>query len=208
MPKYFDYFPQMIYNGKKVVDITRKAQIIDSVKKDITVLKPYTVNDGERPEDIAYYYYGTMDYFWIILMTNHITNYYEEWVMDAQIFEKYLIKKYAVQSGNKNGYDVIAWTMNQTIMDNILYFHDNEGNVVSTDTVIINHVPEYDWHYRKTTNGRKYLMSTYINNIPQLTPFRIYDYEYGQNEERRNIYLIDKDYVSKVVLDFENTIGK
>ena len=39
-----------------------------------------------------------------------------------------MIKKYEEESG-KSGYDVIAWTQNETINDNILYYYTDTGVV-------------------------------------------------------------------------------
>lgn len=208
MVKYFDYFPQTIYNDKKVVDITKKVNFVESVKKNITLLKPYTVNEGEKPEDIAYFYYGTMDYYWLILLINDITSYYEDWVKDEDTFNKYLIKKYAEKSGDKKGYDVISWTMNETILDNVLYYVDGEGKIFSKDTIIIDNVPKYEYQHLNTPEGQKYLLETYLNSVVGFRPFRIYEYEYLNNEQKRNIVLVDERYVSKVLGEFQQKMGK
>lgn len=207
MVTYFDYFPSINYKDKKVVDITKKVNIVETAKRDITLLKPYTVLDGEKPEDIAFYYYGSIDFYWLILMTNDMLNYYEDWVMDDNTFQKYMIKKYAKDSGNKKGYDVIVWTMDETSMDNILYFVDKEGKVFSKDTVIIDNIPKHEWKYLKTKSGQKYLIETYLNKVMDVRPFRIYEYEYLNNEQKRNILLIDSQYVSRVLSEFVQKIG-
>lgn len=190
------------------VDITKKVNFINEAKKDITLLKPYTVNDFEKPEDIAYFYYGSIEYYWIILLINDIINYYEDWVMDESTFQKYLTKKYKAKSGNKIGYDVVAWTMNETIMDNILYYVDDEGKIYSKDTVIINNVPKYDFKYMYTIEGQKYLLETYLNKDLNVRPFRIYEYEYLNNEQKRNILLIDAKYINRVISEFTRKMGE
>ena len=75
-----------------------------------------------RPEDIAYYYYGSTDYTWLIYLANNIVDPYHQWPLSQENFNKYLIEKYAAKSG-KTGYEVIDWTQNETIDENILYYY-------------------------------------------------------------------------------------
>ena len=204
MPKYFEYFPLVEYKGKKAVNISKRTAFIQDYLRDVTLMLPYTVGEGERPEDIAYVYYGSIDYYWIILMANNMTNYYEDWVMDSLTFEKYLIKKYAEQS-QKTGYDVVAWTMNEKILDNVLYYIDSDGNTISTDTIIIDYVPAHYWDQRETPEGQKFLIENFIANLEDLRPLRIYEYEQTNNENKRDIVLVNKQYMYKIIEDFRKS---
>lgn len=204
MPKYFDYLPKTTYGGKKAVNITKRTAFIKEYLKDVTLMLPYTVGEGERPEDIANIYYGTIDYYWIIMMANNMNNYYEDWVMDMTTFENYMKAKYADQSG-KVGYDIIAWTMNEKILDNVLYYIDSNGNTISLDTIIIDYVPKIYWNERNTIEGQKFLIENFLANLENLRPLRIYEYESINNENKRNIVLINKLYINKVIEDFKKS---
>lgn len=206
MPKYFEFFPKTTYKNKSIINISHRTAFVEEYLKDITLMLPYTVNDNEKPEDIAYYYYGSIDYYWIVLMANKMYNYYEDWVMDADTFEKYLIKKYSDQS-KKSGYDVVAWTMNQTILDNVLYYFDEDGNTISTDTIIINHVPKEYWDQRNTITGQKFLLDNFIGNLAGYKPLRIYDYETQNNENKRSIVLVNKIYIDRIINDFKKSFA-
>ena len=78
----------------------------------------------------------------------------------------------------------------------------------SKDTIIIDNIPKYDWKYLKSKSGQKYLIDTYLNSIENVRPFRIYEYEYLNNEQKRNILLIDSQYVSRVLGEFIQKIGE
>ena len=54
-------------------------------------------------------------------MANNIIDPYYEWPMDTQTFNDYLVAKYTDQSG-EIGEDVIDWTKNENIDENILYY--------------------------------------------------------------------------------------
>ena len=54
----------------------------------------YDVEDGERPEHVAYKIYGDTNYFWIVCLMNNIENVYYDWPLSSVVFEQYLKDKY------------------------------------------------------------------------------------------------------------------
>jgi hypothetical protein len=122
MSNYFSKMPNISYSGIQVKDITRRSAFISSVLANPYAYLPYTVKEGEKPEDIAYYYYGSVDYTWLVLLANNIVDSYYDWPLDDRDFNEYIIKKYESISGKK-GYDVVAWAQNENINDNILYYY-------------------------------------------------------------------------------------
>lgn len=94
MSRYFKYFPTMTYNNRVVLDITRRAKVIESLTNDPYAFLPYTVNEGDRPEDIALYYYGDQNLVWLIYLANNINDPYSQWPLsneelDASVYKKY-----------------------------------------------------------------------------------------------------------------------
>ena len=120
--KYFENFPIVEYNGKKVRDITRRNNFIKSISTNPMLFLPYTVKQNERAEDVAQFYYGSVDYVWLVYMANQIIGPYYEWPMDEETFNNYLIAKYGDVSGEV-GDDVVDWTKDDTIDDNIIYYY-------------------------------------------------------------------------------------
>jgi hypothetical protein len=122
MAEYFDKFPLIQYQKMAARDLTRRANFLKSTVSNPFVFLPYTIEEDMRPEDIAYYYYGSTDYTWLIYLANNIIDPYHQWPLSQENFNKYLIEKYAAKSG-KTGYEVIDWMQNETIDDNILYYY-------------------------------------------------------------------------------------
>lgn len=207
MPIYFDKFPAIIYNGKKAKNISLRSGISDEILKDSSLLLPYTVSDGERAEDVAFNYYGSIDYYWVVLVSNKMINYYEDWPMSSDALTSYIIQKYGDVSG-KVGNEVLDWVANETILDNILYYFDEDGNIVSTDTIIMEFVPKYKWGLRKTVDGQKELVDQYLKNMTKYKPLRMYEYEFLQNEEKRKIVLLNKKYIENIKTSFEKSMKK
>jgi hypothetical protein len=122
MAEYFDKFPLIQYQKMAARDLTRRANFLKSTVSNPFVFLPYTIEEDMRPEDIAYYYYGSTDYTWLIYLANNIIDPYHQWPLSQENFNKYLIEKYAAKSG-KTGYEVIDWMQNETIDENILYYY-------------------------------------------------------------------------------------
>ena len=97
---YFDKFPLMVYdmknngNFKLLPDILRRVKQRSAIKSGQFIFDTYDVRNGERPEDIAYKWFGDAELHWVILMTNNVTDRYYDWPMSDAQFEVYLDDKY------------------------------------------------------------------------------------------------------------------
>ena len=97
---YFQMFPDTLYdakgNGNYTVmkDILTRVKLIASKKENILNFDYYNVQDGETPEMIAHKYYGDVNLHWTILVANDIVDYYNDWPMSVQKFEKFVFDKY------------------------------------------------------------------------------------------------------------------
>jgi len=119
--RYFEKFPIVNYDGINVRDITRRNTILKSVKDNPLAYLPYTVAEGERPEDIADFYYGDPQYVWLVYLANNIVDPYHQWPKSTENFNNYLIDKYTDQSG-KTGNDVLDWAREDND-ENIIYYY-------------------------------------------------------------------------------------
>jgi hypothetical protein len=101
MPEnYFDKFPVISYNNNTVRDITRRTVLLESLYKsktienDVNNFFSYNVDPGERPDNIASYYYKDSFMSWIFYLTNNVIDPYHDWYMDSSTFENFIEKKY------------------------------------------------------------------------------------------------------------------
>jgi hypothetical protein len=119
--KYFENFPTINDEGYNVKDITRRNSFTSIFADNPSLYLPFTVKEGERPEDIANYYYGSTDYTWLVYMANNIIDPYLQWPMAEADFNNYLIEKYGEESG-RVGDEVVEWTREDN-GDNIIYYY-------------------------------------------------------------------------------------
>ena len=103
---YFNRFPTMIYdmkndgNYKLLPDILRRVKQRNAIKQGQFVFDNYDVRDGEKPEDVAYKWFGDAQLHWVILMTNNVTDRYYQWPMNQPQFAEFLTDKYG--AGNED----------------------------------------------------------------------------------------------------------
>jgi hypothetical protein len=94
MPEYFRHFPQVKHSGRDVTDITKRVAFFDRVASDPRVFLPYTIEEGMRAEDVAYYYYDDPGFVWLVYLANNIVDPYLEWPMSQTNLEGHIEEKY------------------------------------------------------------------------------------------------------------------
>jgi hypothetical protein len=85
-------------NYKLLPDILRRVKLRAGLRSGSFLFDNYDVKDGERPEDVAFKWFGDAEYHWVILMTNNITDRYYQWPLTQPQFQEYLTDKYGVGS--------------------------------------------------------------------------------------------------------------
>jgi hypothetical protein len=97
---FFSRFPILPYdiknndNYKLIPDILRRVKIRTAIRGASMLFDSYDVKNGERPEDIAFKWFGDAELHWVILMTNNVLDRYYDWPMNDVQFQEFLIDKY------------------------------------------------------------------------------------------------------------------
>jgi hypothetical protein len=103
---YFSQFPLMAYDMagnqqyKLLPNILKRVKLRSNLRAGSFLFDNYDVKDGERPEDVAYKWFGDAKYHWIILMTNNVTDRYYQWPLTQPQFQEHLADKYG--AGNED----------------------------------------------------------------------------------------------------------
>ena len=98
---YFSRFPMMVYdmknnnNYKLLPDILRRVKQRNAIASGQFIFDTYDVRNGEKPEDVAFKWFGDPELHWVILMTNNVTDRYYDWPMNQAQFAEYLDDKYS-----------------------------------------------------------------------------------------------------------------
>ena len=117
---YFSKFPLMVYdvknnkNYKLLPDILKRVKLRSGLSSSRFVFDKYNVKEGERPEDIAFKYYGDAEYHWVVLMVNNVTDRYYQWPMRQADFEEFLTDKYGAGNEDATHHHELAQTSGRT----------------------------------------------------------------------------------------------
>ena len=97
---YFDKFPLMTYDMKNnnqyklLPNILKRVKLRAAIKSGVFLFDKFDVPMGDKPEDVAFKFYGDAELHWVILMTNDITDRYYQWPMTQPQFQEFLEDKY------------------------------------------------------------------------------------------------------------------
>ena len=117
---YFNKFPLMVYdikgdeNYKLLPDILKRVKLRSGLSASRFVFDKYDVKEGEKPEDIAFKYYGDPQYHWVVMMVNNLTDRYYQWPMTQPDFEDFLTDKYGAGSEDAVHHYELAQTSGAT----------------------------------------------------------------------------------------------
>ena len=185
MANYFSSIPNVDYdiNGtepnqfRSVTNIMQRVRFKPSVLENITDYYPYYVREGERPDIVSFNTYGTVAYSYLILLINDIVDPLFDWPLPSRQFENYIIEQYgsvsAAQSTNKYYYQIVR------------------AEVARTG--VSERVPEYKIIVDQTTYNSLDASVRSAQNV--------YDYEVEQNDNKREIKLINPDFIQDI--DYE-----
>jgi hypothetical protein len=172
---YFSRFPLMAYDMagnqsyKLLPDILRRVKLRAGIRSGAFIFDNYDVKDGERPEDIAFKWFGDAEYHWVILMTNNITDRYYQWPLSQPQFQEHLKDKYG--AGNEDAVHHYEITQTSGPTSSRDYSHMVECN---SDEDNPNIITNRDYEQRKQDEyrqirllSRKYL-KTFVNEFESL----------------------------------------
>ena len=154
---------------KLLPDILRRVKLRAGIRSGAFLFDNYDVKDGERPEDIAYKWFGDAEYNWVILMTNNITDRYYQWPLSQPQFQEHLKDKYG--SGNEDAVHHYEITQSSGPTSSRDYSHMVEVNSDADNPTIVSN---RDYEQRKQDEYRqirlldqKYL-KTFVNEFESL----------------------------------------
>ena len=199
MSNYFRKVPDIEYVNRlpdssigdyiKVKNIFKGVSIREDILQDLTVFEKFQIVGNDRPDNVAFEFYGDSNLDWLVLKCNNIINLQSEWPLTQIDLDEYLLDKY----GDYN-----------TLYNGIHHYETKE--IKNSKGVVI--VPEglqvsenYKVTYFDLALGQH--RSSLIEEKDTATPITNYDYEINIENEKRNIYLLKPQYTALVEEDLE-----
>lgn len=207
------------YDKIRAKNIFRRAKIRDDIFQSAVAFNKYQIVGEERPDQIAEKIYGSPQYDWVVLLSNNIINLREEWPLSDSEFNNYITTKYTeaelsavhhyetVQHLDVRGKMIVPAGKVVDSDFSVTYFDvDIQDNVVlsekysfdSTTTKFDSTSVRFDMEEQvETVQGKSYT----INPVKSVS---VYEYEIAKNEEKRNIYVLNRRYLQTIIDDFED----
>jgi hypothetical protein len=198
--QYFDTLPKIIYidstgNSKVMTNLLARASVIPQILKDPLVYYSYDIQEGDTPEIIANKYYGDSYRYWIVLFANELLDPQWDWPMTSMVFEQYLADKYP----STNVYSEIEY------YEKIITQYD-----VNSQTTYIKkiRIDENTYNSLPVTQTETYTLPTGpVSVTTERNAVSIYDYELNLNESKRNIRILNANYVDLMETQFKKLMA-
>ena len=161
---YFANFPVIPYdsvgNGdfKYVTNLLKRVALRTKVKTNTLLYDTYDVREGETPEMLAHKLYGSVDFHWVILYINGITDRYHQWPMSTPQYLAFLNDKYTNPDGVHH-YEITQTSGDTTVTIDI----GSDNTEHSGATTITNR--EYEEERQDTLRKIRLLDPAYIDQF-------------------------------------------
>lgn len=206
----------------RVKNLFVRGYINDEIYGQITIFDRYIIEGDDRPDTVAYKLYNDPNLDWTILLSNNILNVYSEWPLSKQNFDSFLLEKYGSYSKAyetryyetleiKNSDGVVLLPAGLKVSSQYIDFDEKitvergtgEFDIDTGEEILeivtidnpnyLKLKPTY-FRYFDTASGKDITYTEVIKSISN------YDYELKINEEKRQIYVLKKEYMG-IILD-------
>jgi hypothetical protein len=194
MSNYFSQLPDFEYVSRlpdsKISDYNpvknffMRGKLREDIFQNVAVFTKYEVKGDDRPDNVAFEFYGDANLDWLVLTCNNIINVYDEWPMTQFNFENYLLDKYDTY-------------------ENINATHHYETTEVknSKGVVIVPAGLEVDSNYSVSFYDEEIEGMTIVSS--PVTEITNYHYEEKLQQDKRNIFLLKARFLNVVKDDLE-----
>jgi len=216
MAKYFNYFPVTPYvsnNQTSGVDtatnIIARFSFEKKLKENESSFYKYTIKDSDTPEIIAKKYYEHSERHWIVLLFNDIIDPQYDWPLQYSQFIDYVDAKYTANgAANTTVQTGLEWAQD---INNVKEYYKIVTRTSSDGTEIIEKL-EIDANTYANVGSSQVShtlpdSSEVVETISTLTK-TWYEYENEQNEAKREINLLKKEFVGEVEKEFKRVISE
>ena len=194
---YFRYLPNFEYVNRlkenknistyiQVKNLFKRGSLREDIFQDLTYFTKYKVVGDERPDNVAYKIYGNQYLDWVVLLSNNIISYTDEWPLSQASFNNYLYSKY-ITDANLNA---VKYYETEEVRDSQKRIIVPAGLEVPSDYS----VTYYDSGLKRSVTSSK---------VKEVTN---YEYEIKLDNDKRNIYLLKAEYISIITNDIEGEL--
>jgi len=220
---YFQQFDQILYtfdenlyDYKTVVDIFSRVDVIPAVLQNSLIYYPYSVKDSDDATIIAFKYYGDSLRHWIVFFANQVVDPYFDMPLKEADLENNIILAYgSLENAQANLYQVVQYVNVTTTFggtsNTISYvssIEDTYSYNFATNALEPITLPSIEFPViNKGSTTVTFPNGTVVTTDTQWVAQSAYDYLVAQNESKRQIQLIDKQYASTLETELTSLLS-
>jgi len=175
---------QFISNYTQVKNFFKKGKLREDLFQDLTVFEKYSIRGDDRPDNVANEIYDDPTLDWVVLMSNNIINIQNEWPLNQQAFESYVLDKYGTT-------------------EKLNEIHHYESNEVKDTNGVIIFPKGVRVSAGQSVSYFEPLSEELVTVNPVAKAVTNYQHEEKINDDKRRIFLIKPIYLNVVFDDLE-----
>ena len=195
MSNYFRQVPEFDYVSRlpganigdyiRVKNLFKKGKIREDIFQNLSFFEKYKIIGNDRPDNVAFEIYEDSKLDWVVLLSNNILNIQTEWPLPQTDFDRFVLDKY-------DDYDTLY---------NGIHHYETEEVKNSRGVTIVPAGLQVDSSY--SVSYYDFFIEQQIATGNISIPITNYEYEEKVENDKRNIFLLKKDYVGIVLNDME-----
>ena len=214
MAKLFNYYPQIFYTSNNktsgletVTNIIARFGFEKKLKENSSAFYKYSVKDSDTPEIIADKFYDNSERHWIVLLFNDIIDPQYDWPLKNDTLIEFIDTKYTANgAANTTPVSGIQWA--QSTNNTKAYYKIITRT--SSDSTEIEEKFQVDanTYANVAASSTSYTLNSgaTVTEVVSKEKQTYYDYEVEENEAKREIKLLKKEFISEVEKEFKRVI--
>ena len=192
---YFRYLPEFEYVNRTkegrsegdysvVKNFFKRAKLREDIFQELTFFTKHIVEGDDRPDNVAFKFYGDSNLDWVVLLSNNIVNVQSEWPLSQADFHAYITGKYD----------------EETLYSGIHHYESRE--VKTTDNSII--IPAGQRvGVAQSVSYYDDALGQHVRATDIALPVTNFTHEERLNNDKRNIFVLKASYLNIVFDDLE-----
>ena len=213
MAKYFNYFPKTFYTSNNnasgvdtITNVISRFGFEQKLKENSLVFYEYNIQESDTPEIIASKYYDNPERHWIVLLFNDIVDPQYDWPLQYNTLIEFINNKYTANgAANTTPQTGLAWAQSA---NNVKAHFKIVTRTSSTDSLIEKLQIDSNTYANVSVTTTTYTLqdgSTVTEAVTKEAQ-TYYNYEIEENEKKRSINLLKKEFVPEVEKEFRRII--
>ena len=196
MSDYFSKVPNFEYVSRlpnssigdyvTVKNLFKKGALEEDILTNLALHTKYKIEGDDRPDNVAFDFYGNSNLDWLVLTCNNVVNIQSEWPLLQNDFDRFLLDKY----GTYEKLNEIHHYKTQEIKNSKDVVIVPEGLQCTSDYT----VTYYDYYTDREVIVLSRDCTTAVTN---------YEYESEKEDEKRNIFLLKPKYLNVIRNDLD-----